>query len=460
MTTATSWAQARVGVLGLGRSGRAATKLLAKVGASVYASDTVDNDALRQRAEALRGLGAEIDLGHHDIGKLARCDLLVVSPGIPPSAEVLRAPALQGRPVISELELAFRFLDAPVIAVTGTNGKTTTTAWIGAMLERAGARVGVGGNIGRALSEIAADTAGAYEWVVVEVSSFQLAHIDNFKPAIGVFLNLCPDHLDWHGSIERYYADKARLFENGDAESCWVLNGEDAEVARIANGKPGKAQGFWMNSEPPAGKAGAGLAPDGRLVVRQPDWEADLGNRRELKLLGLHNVANALASSLAAIFAKAPLDAVRAVLREFHPLPHRLQPVGERGGILWINDSKATNVASTRVALESMERPVVLLLGGRGKGESFTPLLLALKERVRAVIAYGETSAQAQSELGQHVRLEREDGPFEQVIERAAELAEPGDVVLLAPACASFDMFRDYEERGERFMDLVNQRVA
>jgi len=460
MTTATPWAQSRVGVLGLGRSGRAATRLLTQVGASVYASDTGDNDTLRHQAESLRGLGAEIDLGHHDLSKLEGCDLLVVSPGISPAAEVLRTAAQRGRPVISELELAFRFLDAPVIAVTGTNGKTTTTAWIGAMLERAGARVGVGGNIGRALSEIAADTARRYEWVVVEVSSFQLAYIDSFRPAIGVFLNLCPDHLDWHGSVERYYADKARLFENGDAESCWVLNGEDAEVARVADGTPGKVQGFWVSSEPPVGRVGARLTPEGRLVVRQPDWEADLGSRGELKLLGLHNVANALASSLAAISAQAPLDAVRAELREFRPLPHRLQPVGERDGVLWINDSKATNVASTRVALESMERPVVLLLGGRGKGESFKPLLPVLQERVRAVVVYGETAAQAESELSKHVRLEREDGPFERVVGRAAELAEPGDVVLLAPACASFDMFRDYEQRGERFVDLVNQRLA
>jgi UDP-N-acetylmuramoylalanine--D-glutamate ligase len=195
-------------------------------------------------------------------------------------------------------------------------------------------------------------------------------------------------------------------------------------------------------------------------VVRQPDWETELGNRRELNLLGLHNVANALAGSLAAVFARAPLDAIRTELREFRPLPHRLQPVGELGGVLWINDSKATNVASARVALESMERPVVLLLGGRGKGESFMPLLNALHEHARAVIAYGEAATQAQSELSDHIRLEREDGPFDQVVARAAALAEPGDVVLLAPACASFDMFRDYEERGERFIELVRQRVA
>lgn len=458
MKTAPAWANSRVGVLGLARSGRAATRLLLQTGAFVYASDTSDSEELRLQAETLRSLGGDIDLGRHDVDKLERCDLIVVSPGIPPGAAVLRA--LRGRRVVSELELAYGFLDAPVIAITGTNGKTTTTAWIGAMLERAGARVGIGGNIGRALSEIAADVEVQYEWVVVEVSSFQLAYIDRFKPAIGVFLNLCPDHLDWHGGVERYYADKARLFENGDPQSCWVLNGEDPEVQRVADGRPGEMQWFRVGSEPPAGTSGAGMVPDGRLVVRQADWTADLVNRAELQLLGLHNVANALASSLAAICAKAPLDAVRAGLREFQPLPHRLQPVGEKDEVLWINDSKATNVASTRVALESMSRPVVLLLGGRGKGESFAPLLPALRERARAVVAYGETSRQAEAELGQHVRVVREDGTFEAVIGRAAHLAEPGDVVLLAPACASFDMFRDYEERGQRFMDLVRQEVA
>lgn len=459
MKTARSWTHSRVGVLGLARSGRAAARLLLQAGASVYASDTSDSEEMRRQAESLRSLGAEVDLGRHDLDELARCDLIVLSPGIAPAADVVRAPALRGRPMVSELELAFHFLDAPIIAVTGTNGKTTTTAWIGAILERAGARVGVGGNIGRALSDIAADEAVQYEWVVVEVSSFQLAYIDRFRPAIGVFLNLCPDHLDWHGSVDRYYADKARFFENGDSQSCWVLNGEDLEVLRLANSRPGERQSFWVTAEPPAGKLGAGLASDGRLVVRQADWGADLVERGELKLLGLHNVTNALASSLAAICARAPLDSVRAGLREFQPLPHRLQPAGDKRDVLWINDSKATNVASARVALESMDRPVVLLLGGRGKGESFTALLPALRGRVRVVVAYGETSRQAEAELGQHVPLEREDGPFEAVIGRAARLAEPGDVVLLAPACASFDMFHDYEERGQRFMDLVRQEV-
>jgi UDP-N-acetylmuramoylalanine--D-glutamate ligase len=196
------------------------------------------------------------------------------------------------------------------------------------------------------------------------------------------------------------------------------------------------------------------------LMERKDGADRELVSKDELKLMGLHNVANALASSLAADLAEASLDAVRGGLREFEPLPHRLQPVGEIGGVVWINDSKATNVASARVALESMDRRVVLLLGGRGKGESFKPLLPAIKRRAKAVVAYGETANQAEEELGQHVRLEREDGPFENVVNRAAGLAAPGDAVLLAPACASFDMFDNYEKRGERFMELVSRGAS
>ncbi len=455
-----SWSGLRVGVLGLGRSGCAATQLLVRAGASVYASDAADSGALQKQTEALHGLDIDFELGRHDAKKLEDCDLLVVSPGIPPSADVFRSPGVLARPILSELELAFRFLDAPVIAVTGTNGKTTTTAWIGAMLERAGMRVGVGGNIGRALSEIAADRDASYEWVVAEVSSFQLAYVDRFRPAIGVFLNLCPDHLDWHGSVESYYADKARLFDNATPDSRWVLNGEDEEVLRVADGKPGDVSCFWVSSHAPEAENGAYLAPDGMLMERKDGADRELVSKDELKLMGLHNVANALASSLAADLAEATLDAVRGGLREFEPLPHRLQPVGEIGGVVWINDSKATNVASARVALESMDRRVVLLLGGRGKGESFKPLLPAIKRRAKAVVAYGETANQAEEELGQHVRLEREDGPFENVVNRAAGLAAPGDAVLLAPACASFDMFDNYEKRGERFMELVSRGAS
>ncbi len=295
---------------------------------------------------------------------------------------------------------------------------------------------------------------------MAEVSSFQLAQIVHFKPAIGVFLNLCPDHLDWHVDIEDYYAAKARLFDNADAESRWVLNAEDDDVLRLAEGKPGSVRYFRIASPTAPGEQGAFLDADSMLVARYGGEEVRLLARSELKLLGAHNVANALASTLAATFADVPPPALRAGLREFEPLPHRLQPVAEKGGVLWVNDSKATNVASTRVALQAMDRPVVLLLGGRPKGESFAALLPDLRTRVRAVVVYGEAAAQIESELGDHVQLVREDGSFEDVLRRARDLAQPGDAVLLAPACASFDMFRDYEERGRRFTALVNQEMS
>jgi UDP-N-acetylmuramoylalanine--D-glutamate ligase len=457
--TPEAWSELRVGVLGLGRSGRAATRLLAQAGASVYASDVADTQELRAQTKGLRGPQVEVELGRHDAGQLERCDLVVVSPGIPPSAEVFQVPGLRERPMISELELAFRFLDAPMIAITGTNGKTTTTAWTGAMLEHGGTRVGVGGNIGRALSELAADEDAGYEWVVAEVSSFQLALIDRFKPAIGVFLNLCPDHLDWHVDIEDYYAAKARLFDNADSESRWVLNGEDEGVRRLAESRPGSARYFRVSSRLERDEEGAFLEPDGMLVTRCGGEKVELVNKRELRLLGDHNVANALATVLVATFVHIPASAVRDTLRGFEPLPHRLQPVAERDGVLWIDDSKATNVASTRMALRSLERPVVLLLGGRPKGETFASLLPDMRGRVRAVVAFGEAAAQIGAELGSRVQLIREDGPFEEVMRRAVELAQPGDAVLLAPACASFDMFRNYEERGERFADLAGREL-
>ena len=461
MKVSQSWSDTRLGVLGLGRSGRAATRLLSQAGASVYASDALDTAELRGQSEELGRLaGVEIELGRHDVEKLGRCDLVVVSPGIPPSAEVLAAPGVRERPIVSELELAFGFLEAPLIAVTGTNGKTTTTAWIGSMLQRAGVNVGIGGNIGYALSELAADTEAAFDWIVVEVSSFQLHYIDRFKPAIGVFLNLCPDHLDWHEDVEQYYGDKARLFDNAASESRWVLNGEDEEVRRLAAGRPGDASYFRVASRPQEAQETAYLAPNGMLMARHKGEEAELVSRDELRLLGQHNVANALATSLAATCAQLPIEDVRAGLRDFEPLPHRLQRLAEKGSVLWINDSKATNVASTEVALQAMDRPVVLLLGGRGKGEPFAPLLPLLAGRARAVVAYGETAAQIEAELSDELKLVREEGSFEAVVRLAADLAKPGDVVLLSPACASFDMFLNYEERGKRFAELVEREIT
>ncbi|HEX7049157.1 MAG TPA: UDP-N-acetylmuramoyl-L-alanine--D-glutamate ligase [Longimicrobiales bacterium] len=444
----------RIGVLGLARSGRAAAELALAAGERVFASDAGDSPELRAAAEAVRRAGGEAEVGGHSVDSLAACDLLVVSPGIPPTAAVLEEPRIRALPRVSELEFAFRRLRCPVVAVTGTNGKTTTTALASHLLEAAGLSAPAAGNIGLALSEVALREPPP-DWVVVEASSFQLADIDTFAPRIGVLTNLSPDHLDRYPSVAAYYGDKARVFENATAESVWVLNGEQPEAVALAGVAPGRRYLFRVNGEPAAGEEGGYVAETGELRLRLGGADVALVGADELQLLGAHNRANALAAAVAAVAAGASVDAVREGLRSFRALAHRLEPVAERDGVLWINDSKATNLASTRVALRSMTRPTVLLLGGRHKGEPYTGLLPELRSAVKVVIAYGEAAAQVVSDLGAQIRVERVDGGFEAVVARAAALAEPGDVVLLSPACASFDMFRDYEERGRRFTALA-----
>lgn len=438
----------------MARSGRGAAALALAGGASVYASDMGDTPELREAAEVVRGLGGEVELGGHTAGKLADCDLLVVSPGIAPTVPILTDPAVAEIPKVSELEFAFERLRSPVIAVTGTNGKTTTASLIAHLLAEAGFDAPAAGNIGLPLSEVALRDA-APDWVVVEASSFQLAGTREFAPRIGVVTNLAPDHLDRYPSVEAYYGDKARLFANAGEGSAWILNGEDPAVLELAGDAPGRRYLFRVRSRPGEGELGGYVGEAGELVVRVDDVDEILIGGDELPLLGEHNRANALAASLAALLTGATVEAVRRGLKSFEPLSNRMEPVAEVGGVLWINDSKATNISSTRVAVEGMTRPTVLLLGGRHKGEPYSELLPVLRDRVRAVVAYGEAGERVAADLSGEVAVERVDGAFEEVVARAAELARPGDAVLLSPACSSYDMFRDYEERGERFRALV-----
>jgi len=444
----------RIGVVGLGRSGRAAALLALSTGASVYATDGGDTPALRAAAAEVRERGGEVELGGYSVEALSRCDLLVVSPGIPPTAPVLVEPRLQGIPQVSELEFAFGHLRAPVVAITGTNGKTTTTALTAHLLTESGLRARAAGNIGTALSEVALQ-GEELDWVVVEASSFQLAGTRDFAPRVGVLTNLSPDHLDRYPTLEAYYADKARLFARADGSSRWVLNGEDPAVLAMAEGVAGEHYHFRVRSELGAGELGGYITEDGMLRVRLAEGEHDLILAAEFPLLGAHNRANALAASLAALLAGAEVEGVRRGLRGFRALPHRMEPVVEGGDVVWINDSKATNISSTRVALEGMTRPTVLLLGGRHKGEPYTELLPALEGRVRVVVAYGEAGELVAADLGGRLPVELVEGPFEAVVARAAELARPGDAVLLSPACSSYDMFKNYEERGDRFRALA-----
>lgn len=447
----------RIGVLGLARSGEAAARLALARGARVYASDAGDAPAVQAAAERIREAGGEVQTGGHDLSRLANCSLLVLSPGIPPTAPILGEATLQRIPRVGELEFGWKQLGVPTIAVTGTNGKTTVTGLAAHLLCAGGVAAEAGGNIGTAVSEIALRPQ-APDWLVLETSSFQLADVREFAPEIGVVTNLAPDHLDRYGSVREYYADKARLFRNARAGDCWVLNGDEPDVAALAGDARGARFPFRVASRPAPDAPGGWLAVDGTLTVRlKPGCDEPLLHRDELAILGEHNVANALAAALAALLAGAPIQAVREGLRTFRAPPHRLQPVAERAGILWINDSKATNIASTRVALRSVDRPVVLLLGGRHKGEPYSLLLPELRARVRQVIAFGEAGERVAADLAGEVPVAHVRGSFEDVVRTAARAARPGDAVLLSPACSSFDMFPDFEKRGERFAALALQ---
>lgn len=442
----------RVGILGLARSGRSAARLALARGHDVFASDAGSGDDVMQAAAEVRGMGATVETGGHNAVELASCDMIVLSPGIPPTVAILRDPGVARVQRVSELEFAFRELGAPVIAVTGTNGKSTTTALTTHLLVQSGFNAVSAGNIGKALSDVALAEEQP-DWVVVEASSFQLADIDTFAPRIGVLTNLSPDHLDRYPSVEAYYADKARMFENATATSIWVLNAEDAAAMMMPGEADGRRRVFRVSTPLADAEEGGWIDEAGDLRLRLDGADTRLLNRSELRMLGEHNRANALAAAVAARSAGATPSAIAEGLRTFGGLEHRLEVVADAGGILWVNDSKATNVTSTGVALRSLERPVVLLLGGRHKGEPYTALAGA--GRIRRVIAYGEAAPHIMRDLDGQVPVEHVAGGFEDVVARAAAVAQHGDAVLLSPACASFDMFRDYEDRGRTFRALA-----
>jgi UDP-N-acetylmuramoylalanine--D-glutamate ligase len=392
---------------------------------------------------------------------------------VPPDAPPLVAARTAGVEVRSEIDVALRGLaGVPYIGITGTNGKTTVTALIAHLLRAMGRETVEAGNIGMPLSEVALGEQRP-QWISIELSSYQLHDSPSVAPRIAVLTNLAPDHLDRYASLEEYYGDKDLLFRNATAESVRVVNADDAEVMRRTAQVPGVARRFSLNAPgsdgsspgaaagaPPLGPADAWFdtATDCLVVGGTPLLERAL-----FPLLGAHNIANALAAALAVWHAlPEEQNAVGRAklaggLRSFTPIPHRLEPVGERDGVLWVNDSKATNIGAARVALEAMTRPTVLLLGGRHKGEPYTNLLAAMRPHVKLVLAYGESAPLVETDLKGHVPVERLGSSFEQVIARARAAAERGDVVLLAPACSSFDMFRNYEERGTLFRQLALQ---
>lgn len=424
-----------IAVVGLGRSGTAVSRLLLREGATVYASDE--------------------KTGGHDLERIGRAVLVVASPGVPPSAPALVVARANGVPIVSEVAVAIAFLPhTRLIAVTGTNGKTTVTALIDHLLNSLGVRIQAAGNIGTALSDVALlDDPPA--WIALELSSYQLHDTPGLRPAVGVLTNLAPDHLDRYASLDDYYADKMLLFANAEDSSVWITNADDAEVQRRTDGIRGTQFRFSVRT------ASADAAYDpatGAVALYGTRWM----ERADIPLLGDHNVANVLAAALA-VTASSPEhrtpEARQRLLegiRTFKPIPHRLQVVADIDGVQWIDDSKATNVSSTRVAIEGMTRPAIVLLGGRHKGEPYSALIDPLRRHAKLVIAFGEAESLIAAELGAVVPLERAGSSFTDVIARARAAVRPGDVVLLSPACSSFDMFTNYEERGATFGRLAN----
>ena len=453
------WSAGEVAVIGLGKSGVAASTLLRRLGARVYASDASDAPVTRTRAEAVRALGGEADTGGHDLERIARAACVVVSPGVPPEAPPIARAIAAGVEVVSEVELGLAGLPGvPVIAVTGTNGKTTVTALVAHLLSALGYDALAAGNIGLPVCELAL-RAKRPEWIALELSSFQLHDTPSIAPRVGVLTNLAPDHLDRYPSVAAYYADKALLFRNATSHSRWVVNAENPPSLAMVHDVPGVLLRF---------SAGGRLAD--AFLDRQHDTlvvaDEALLARAEFPLLGEHNVANALAAALAVVTADPAHGTLGArsrladALRHFEAMPHRLAPVGEVEGVLWINDSKATNVASTQVALEAMTRPTVLLLGGRHKGEPYTGLLPAIAAHCTHVLAYGEAAPVILRDLAERAPVEHVRGTFADVLARARDLARAGDVILLSPACSSYDMFTNYEERGRAFAAAARGATA
>jgi UDP-N-acetylmuramoylalanine--D-glutamate ligase len=451
-----AWRRGEVAVIGLGRSGDAASRLLRARQATVYASDSGRSASIDAVANGLRGLGVDVQVGGHDLARISRAALVVTSPGVPSDGASLAAARHGGVPVISEIELALSMMPGVrYIAITGTNGKTTVTSIVGHLLRNLGLETEVAGNIGRPLSEVAMHVRPP-DWIALEISSYQLHDTPSIAPTVGVLTNLSPDHLDRYLEVDAYYRDKALLFRNASAESKWVVNADDAPAVELARG----AAGYMMRF------SGEGRLSDafydrqhGALIMLDEPFL----RRAELPLLGDHNVGNALAAALAvacADTAHTSINARRRIaagLRSLAPLPHRLEAVSEIDGVLWVNDSKATNVAAAKVGIAAMTRPTVLLLGGRHAGEPYTELAEPIRKRCKAVLAYGEAADTILHDLASVVPVQKVPGKFPDVVARARNLAIAGDCVLLSPACKSFDMFTDYEDRGRTFARLVRE---
>ena len=450
MKTGIELAAKRVLVVGLARTGIATALFCAARGARVTATDERAESELREGAEKLSAAGCALEFGVHREKTFLAQDLIVPSPGVPYALPALEAARARGIPVWSEIELASRFLAGRLMAITGSNGKTTTTSLLGHILEKAGVPTLVAGNIGVPLIS-RVETTSDSTITVVEVSSFQLENITAFRPDVAVLLNITPDHLDRHGSLEAYGRAKARLFENQTANDFAVLNADDAGVTPYA---PSRPQVFWF-SRTMRVASGAFLRGDD-VVFRRDGAETVLLRRNQIGLRGEHNVENVLAAASAGLLAGAAPAAIASGVETFAGVEHRLEFVAEIAGVSFFNDSKATNVDATLKALDAFPGRLLVILGGKDKGGDFTLLREPLRRRACLLLLIGAATEKIAAQVGADLPVERA-GTLDRAVRLAFERARPGDTVLLAPACASFDQFENYEHRGRVFKQLVRQ---
>jgi UDP-N-acetylmuramoylalanine--D-glutamate ligase len=440
----------RVLVVGLGKSGLAAAQFLKARGARVTVSDARPATLIAELSDLL-DQGFMVEAGSHGLLTFRRQDLIVVSPGVPMSTPELAQVRAMGAHIIGELELGAQFLHGHVVAITGSNGKTTTTTLVGQIFADAGLPTLVGGNIGRPVTAMVDDSTPA-TWDVIEVSSFQLETVETFKPRIAMVLNITPDHLDRHGDFATYAAAKARITEFQTAEDFLILNAEDVNAQKVAANT--KAQIYWFSSQRRI-KRGAFVHGESIFFVPgETSTPEPILPIAEITLAGAHNVENVLAAVCAARLAGVSSETIRSSVAAFHAVEHRLEFVRELHGVRWFNDSKATNVDATLKAVEAFPGNIWLILGGKDKDSDYRVLAPLLRDRVKTVITIGSAAEKIERQLAGVVKIEAAQ-TMDQAVTLAHHQAVAGDTVLMAPACASFDQYRNYEERGKAFKDLV-----
>ena len=442
-------------VVGGARSGRAVAQLLAGAGGEVFLTE--QGPAPQGLPETLDAAGVDYEFEGHTARAL-QADYMVISPGVPTQSNIVQQALRAGIDVYSEIEAASWFCEAPIVAITGTNGKTTTTSLTGHVFRRGRGEdeVMVAGNIGYPFSDYVRDVRPS-DVVVLEVSSFQLEHVETFRPRVSVILNITPDHLNrYNQNFEAYAQAKFNIFRTQGDGDVVVYNHDDervrAQVTQAAETQGFRALPFTQHDEP---DTGAFLRED-RIILRIDDEDELLMPQDELALRGRHNLYNSLAAAVSARVMEVENNVIRESLSGFEGVPHRLEEVRTIDGVLYVNDSKATNVNAVWYALESFDRPVVLIAGGRDKGNDYTDLKPLVRQGVRAVVALGESADTVYDELGAEVGERAKARSMEEALSHAQRFAEPGDAVLLSPACSSFDMYENYEERGNTFRRLVN----